>query len=229
MKVFQMIHFEAIIMNDVNFIMKNVALFAGVSEGIVKALVADAGTRRRSFEKGEALCRRDGANDDLIVILSGKAEVRKGSVVMRVLRAGDVTGVSTLFGGDGVMDSDVTAQTKLTALFFNRSAVLTAVRSDPALAENYIRFLSSRVRFLNGVISRCAGADSAGKLARYVAALAAQNGGRFALNVSRAAAELSLGRATVYRALDALVEAGCVERDGRFVVVKDAEKLKDAY
>lgn len=216
-------------MNDVKFIMKNVALFAGVSETTVSALVADAGTRRADLARGGAVCRRGGANDDLIVILSGKAEVKKGSVVMRVLGAGDVTGVSALFGGDGVMDSDVTAQTKLTALLFDRAAVLAAIRSDPALAENYIRFLSSRVRFLNGVISRCAGADSAGKLARYLAALAAEKGERFTLNFSRAAAELSLGRATVYRALDALVGAGCVERDGRFLVVKDAEKLKEAY
>ena len=216
-------------MNDVNFIMKNVALFAGVSESAVSALVADVRTRREEFARGGVICRRGGANDDLIVILSGKAEVRKGSVVMRVLRAGDVTGVSALFGGDGVMDSDVTAQTKLTALFFDRAAVLTAVRSDPTLAENYIRFLSSRVRFLNGVISRCAGADSAGKLARYLAALASEKGSRFTLNVSRAAGELSLGRATVYRALEALAEAGCVEREGRSVIVRDAEKLKEAY
>lgn len=216
-------------MNDVNFIMKNVALFAGVSESAVSALVSDGRTRREEFARGEAVCRRGAVNDDLIVILSGKAEVRKGSVSMRTLTAGDVTGVSTLFVDDAVMDSDVTAQTKLTALFINRAAVLAAVRGDPALAENYIRFLSSRVRFLNGVISRCAGADSAGKLARYVGELAARSEGRFPLNISRAAAELSLGRATVYRALDALAEAGCIERDGRFVTVRDAEKLKEAY
>ena len=215
-------------MNDVNFIMKNVALFAGVSESAVSALVADGGTRRKEFARGEAVCRRGDVNDELIVVLSGKAEVRKGSVVMRELRAGDVTGVSTLFGGDGVMDSDITAQTKLTALFLSRSAVAAAIRSDPAFAENLIGFLSARVRFLNGVISRCAGADSAGRLARYLAALAKENGGRFAFNVSRAASELSLGRATVYRALDALAEAGCVERSGREISV-NAARIKEVY
>ena len=215
-------------MNDVSFIMKNVALFAGVSESAVSALVADGGTRRAEFARGGAVCRRGSANDDLIVILSGKAEVRKGSVVMRELRAGDVTGVSTLFGGDGVMDSDITAQTKLTALFFDKSAVTAAIGSDPAFARNFIGFLSARVRFLNGVISRCAGADSAGRLARYLAALAEENGSRFALNVSRAAAELSLGRATIYRALDTLADVGCVERDGRYISV-NAARIKEVY
>ena len=223
-----MIQFWGDTMNDVNFIMKNVALFAGVSESAVSALVADGGTRRKEFARGEAVCRRGDVNDELIVVLSGKAEVRKGSVVMRELRAGDVTGVSTLFGGDGVMDSDITAQTKLTALFLSRSAVAAAIRSDPAFAENLIGFLSARVRFLNGVISRCAGADSAGRLARYLAALAKENGGRFAFNVSRAASELSLGRATVYRALDALAEAGCVERSGREISV-NAARIKEVY
>ena len=74
-------------MNDVNFIIKNVALFAGVSEGAVSALVADAGTHRAEFPRGGAVCRRGSVNGELIVILSGKAEVRKGSVVMRELRA----------------------------------------------------------------------------------------------------------------------------------------------
>lgn len=215
-------------MNDVSFIMKNVALFSGVSESAVAALVADGGTRRAEFARGGVICRRGNANDYLIVIISGKAEVRKGSVVMRRFGAGDVTGVSTLFGGDGVMDSDITAQTKLTALFFTKAAVLAAIRSDPALAENYIAFLSARVRFLNGVISRCTGADSAAKLARYLADAAARNGDTFELNVSRAASELSLGRATVYRALEALSAAGCVERRGRELTV-DARKLREAY
>ena len=214
-------------MDNVSFIMKNVALFSGVSEATVRALVESEGTRLRELAKGETLCRRDGVNDDLIIILSGKAEARKGSVSMRTLAAGDVTGVSTLFGGE-VMDTDVIALTKLNALLIDRDAVLAAVRGDAVLAENYIRFLSARIRFLNGVISRCTGADSAGKLARYLASIAAAKGDTFALNVSKAAAELSLGRATVYRALDFLESAGCVSKNGRAVTV-NAEKLREIY
>ena len=216
-------------MDKVSFILKNVALFSGTGESTVRELLSDPGTKISELARGETLCTRDSRNDCLIVILSGKAEVRKGSVLMRTLRAGDVTGVSTLFGGDAVMDTDVTAQTRLSALFIMRDAVSAAIKRDPALAFNYICFLSSRVRFLNGVISRCAGADSASKLARRLCELAPRDGSPFSFNASSAASELSMGRATLYRALSELEKSGFIEKNGKLITLKNVGKLKETY
>ncbi len=216
-------------MDKVSFILKNVALFSGTDESTVRALIADEGTSAAELARGETLCTRDSRNDCLIIILSGKAEVKKGSVSMRTLSAGDVTGVSTLFGGDAVMDTDVTAQTRLSALFIRREAVAAAIKRDPVLAFNYICFLSSRVRFLNGVISRCAGADSVSKLARRLCELAPADGSPFSFNASLAASELSMGRATLYRALSELEESGFAEKNGKLITLKNIDRLKETY
>lgn len=216
-------------MNSVRFIMNNAPLFSGASEKTVAALVADPATRTVGLSRGETLCARGEANGELIVILSGRAEVRKGSVPVRTLSPGDVTGVSTLFGEDAVMDSQITAQTKLTALFIDKSAVRAAIYSDPAFAESYIRFLSARIRFLNGVIDRYAGTDSARRLARYLCERFAECGAEFAFNASLAASRLDMGRATLYRAFDQLAERGLVKKSGHTVTVTDAAALEEYF
>ena len=216
-------------MNAVRFIINNTPLFSGVSERTVAALVSDPATRTVGLSRGETLCARGEANGELIIILSGRAEVRKGSVPVRMLSPGDVTGVSTLFGEDAVMDSQITAQTKLAALCIDKRPVRAAIAADPTFAEGYIRFLSARIRFLNGIIDRCAGTDSVRRLARYLYERARECGTEFTFNATLAASRLDMGRATLYRAFEQLEERGFVKKTGRTVAVTDEGALEDYF
>lgn len=199
-------------------------LFEGVSDSTKKRILSEAGNRV-DLEKGERLCRAGSEPGGLILILKGKAEVLKGSVILQSLKAGDVTGVSTLFGEKAVMETDVTAKTRLTALRVPKETVREALHTDPVFAENYIRFLSSRIRFLNEAISRLAGADSGKRMSAYLLAQAKLQGNGFLLNATRAAKTLNMSRASLYRTLSDLEQEGFLERRDRRICIKDERVL----
>ena len=216
-------------MKQNEWIRKNISLFYGVDPETVDGLLRAEGCRMLRLEKGAALCRAKEPNDGLILILRGKAEVLKGSMRLRTLLAGDVTGVSTLFGETRLMESDILAESRLEALYFPRKAVRDALREDPVFSENYIAFLSSRIGFLNGVISLCSGADSTERAARFLYEESCTKGEVFALNVSRAAAGLNMSRASFYRALALLQEAGFIRRENGKICIRDKEQLRTIH
>ena len=216
-------------MNNIDFVTNSVSLFSGVNKLTVSEMLNNASATEKHFEKGDVICPANEINDCLIIILSGKAVIRKGNVEMRTLQSGDITGVSTLFGDMRAMKSEITSATKCNGLFINKNAVLFAIKSDNTLAENYIRFLSTRIQFLNSAIDRCTGADSVNKLARFLRDLYAENGNKFSFNMSLAASKMSVGRATVYRALDTLIADGIVTKENRTIIINDIEKLKKLY
>ena len=231
LKLSQMIQIypgEAMI-KESEWILNHVPLFHGVSESTLMKLFQHEGSRKSVLSKGEALLKTGEPNDKLILILKGKAEARKGSVLLRTFSAGDVTGVSTLFGEDELMESDIVAQTSLEVIAFPREAVREALRLDAAFSENYIAFLSTRIRFLNAVISRCTGAEPAARVARLLYELAEGRGDRFPLNASKAAVALDMSRATFYRALSSLQGKGLITREEGNICISDREGLQNTF
>ena len=210
----------------IRFLQENVTLLKGAAPETLQKLLDAEGSRRLEYEKGALLCRSGAPLDGLLVLLSGRAEVRKGSLLLRDLSAGDVTGVSVLFGGDSHMETDVAASGRMSVLFLPREAVEKAILADPVLTERYIRFLSSRIRFLNGVIGRFSGSRVTERTAHYLLEQAGEKGLRFEFAPSRAARELDVGRASVYRALDDLQREGCIEKEGRQILLKDPDRLR---
>ncbi|MBO4837876.1 MAG: Crp/Fnr family transcriptional regulator [Lachnospiraceae bacterium] len=210
-------------------LLEKVPLFRGVSEETVRDLQRAEGCRKTAYEKGEYLCRSGQPLDGLLVIMGGRAQVRKGSVLLRDLTAGDVTGVSALYSGDTRMETDIRAGTRVTALFLSRDAMTAALQNDPQLVRNYIVFLSTRIRFLNGIIRRFSASDATRRLAGY---LLEQVQGRaqdreIPFRATRAAEELGISRASLYRALDALRQAGCIEKKDRGIVITNTERMQE--
>ena len=210
----------------IRFLQENVALLRGAAPETLKALLDAEGSRRLEYEKGDTLCRNGAPLEGLLILLRGRAEVRKGSALLRELSAGEVTGVSVLFGGDPRMETDIVASVRTSVLFLPRDKVEEAILTDPVLTERYIRFLSSRIRFLNSVIGRFSGAGTTERTAHYLLERAVEKGPRFELAPSRAAKELDIGRASLYRALDHLKKEGCIEKEGRQILLKDPDRLR---
>ena len=213
-------------MELISFLQEKVPLFCGVSEKTVRDLLHADGSRKIVYEKGDHLCRSGEPLEGLLTVTAGRALVTRDSVLLRDLGAGDVTGVSALYGGEPRMETDITARTRVTALFFPREAMTQALRSDPQLATNYVVFLSTRIRLLNGIIRRFSGSDATGRVIRYLLTQAEERGPSFPFKPTQAAAELGMGRASLYRALDLLQKEGHVRREDRRVILEDPDRLR---
>ncbi len=164
------------------------------------------------------------------ILLMGKASIYGRDSGRRVLlnRIGkaSVFDAATVFFGEKGIVSTVIAKTKCEVLFIERAVLETIIKSDPAVAHDYILFLSDKICFLNRKIIAFTAKNADAALAGYL--LGQEAGDVISLNMSRLASTLDIGRTTLYRAVEALEKMGAVAYDGREMRILDREKLEAA-
>lgn len=192
------------------------------------ALLASPDVRTAEFADGGVIFA-DGMPAALGVLVRGGAEIIRagagGEVLLRTLGAGGVFGAATLFGRESA-GTQVRARGGACAVFLGRAAVEAVLAADPRAAIGYIAFLSDKIGFLNARLATFTAESAEARLAGYI--LRASDGrGTFtsALPLSRLAELLGLGRASLYRAFDALCAAGAIEKEQKKITIKDRAYL----
>ena len=179
-------------------------LFSGLNADVISALLSDPACASVSFAKGEVIFDPEHFSRRIGVILSGSARVmsRKcGGVTIRILTKDMCFGVAAQYVQEGI-------------------------RRSPELAENYIRFLTSRIRYLNALIDAYSSPTVESKLARYLVAYTEGNEAPLIVGMSELSRILGVGRASLYRAMDAFVERRWIARQGKTVKILDLSGLK---
>ena len=88
------------------------------------------------------------------------------------------------------------------------------------MAAAYIAFLSGRVRFLNEKIALFTEDSARQRVYRWLCANCGEKGSLpKGLSMTKLAAGLSMGRTSLYRALEELENAGLIVRDGKRIEV----------
>ena len=209
-------------------ILRNTDIFANMSDETESILCALTET---VFSAGETIV--DAENFDsfrgLGVLLSGKACVygkgRDKQVLLNRLGESDIFGAATVFFSEREAVSTVSAKTKCRILFIERRVLETVMKNDFAVASAYIAFLSEKICFLNRKISGFTAKSADSALAGHLLRAADENG-ELAVNMSRIASTLDIGRTTLYRAVDVLKEEGAIAYDGKKMRILDREILE---
>ncbi len=184
-----------------------------------------AKTEEKTYCKGDTIYTPHTAKRALALILGGHVRVWQGRVVMNDLFSGDVFGVAALFGSDADYPSTVVAESACRILYIPQETVVAWMKTVPQVAENYVRFLSDRIRFLNLRLSTLTAGQADGKLWRYLLAHRDENG---VVTVTDGMADLAerldMGRSSLYRSLDALTEAGRIRRERKKIIILKTEE-----
>ena len=184
-----------------------------------------AQTYEKHYCKDEPIYTKHMAQKALALVLNGHVRVWQGRVVMNDLLVGDVFGVAALFGSDEEYPSTVTAETDCDILFIPQETVVRWMASVPRVAENYVRFLSDRIRFLNLRLSTLTAGQADGKLWRWLLAHRDENGVVTVTNgMSELAERLDMGRSSLYRSLDALTALGRIRRERKKIYILRTEE-----
>ena len=178
-----------------------------------------------AYGRGELIY--DGADCPraLGVLLRGRAEAvspARETAVLSTFGPGAVFGAAALFGMEQPYVSRIRALTDCTVQFLPEEMLKRLFLRYPRTAVNYIAFLSSRVRLLNGKIAVLEQNDAEGRLYRYLTENCGEDGrlkGR--MSMKSLAATLNMGRTSLYRAMGSLENKKLiVRRDGKMEVVK---------
>ena len=174
-------------------------------------------------EKGDVVYAPRRFRRCLGVVLRGRVQVRRESLLMSTLSAGDVFGAAALFTGGGDYPITLTALTQCEALLIPEESVRLLLRECGPFAEDYAAYLSGRIRFLSQRLEAVSNPSAEGKLARYLLAV---GGDSLTVSATALCQRLGVGRATLYRAFETLESAGTIAREGKTIRVLRREALE---
>lgn len=188
-------------------------LFRGFSHAEIEALLCTPGFICRRYAQGEAILSPKSHAPVLMLLLKGSAVVEKrageGLLRMNELFPGALFGLATLFDASHTFPTSVIAKKNAEVLLIPESTLRVMMQKEFRLTENYIRYLTGRVHFLNGRIEGLLYPSAEERVILYLTQHA--ESGKLTQGLTSLAQCLGMSRASLYRALDKL------EREGKFV------------
>ncbi len=207
-------------------ILEGQELFRGVQDGLVQRAFENSACECAQYEAGEIVYPMDRLQRHLGFVLSGKLRAikttaRAGAVVLNVFTSGKVFGMAGVFCRDISPICQVEAIKRSRILWVPKLVLLDLFQRDYRAAENYIACLSDRIGFLNSRIGNFTAGTAEDKLASFLIGLPLREDGTVLLPCSmlQLSEILGMGRASLYRAMDSLQEAGVISRQGRLITI----------
>ena len=210
-------------------------LFKDTDRIFIERALADERCRLVETKKSTILFNVFDYRNSLGLLLAGRIEVTKPSssrYSMNTLDKGSLFGSADLYDEDAQVVTVLTAAASCRIVFFPMGLLETLMREDSAVAFNYIRFLTGRVRFLNEKIYGLVSVSARAALSHYLVHNVEQYGDRLCVkpegSISGLAEQLNIGRASLYRAFDALERENLIKRDGREIEIVSLKGLINA-
>ncbi len=183
-------------------------------------------------EKNEIIISEKIYTRALGIIIKGSATVTKNSgdtsVLMSILKKGDIFGMATLFYEEENYLTQIRADEKVTIAVFSKENVRKMLALYPQVNENYITILSEKIHFLNNKISTYTRAETIQKVSFFILQSTDSEKKEVTLpySITKVADALGVGRASVYRAFEILENDGIISRDGKKITILDISALK---
>lgn len=202
-------------------LLRETFLFRGFTADEIQDLLSMPGITLVRYAAGEEVLSAQTGGKSLGVLLRGSAVVEKrasdGYIRMSELKPGALFGMAAMFlSGDAhEYPTRILAQKDSSALLIPEDMFREMLRTDFRLTENYIRYLTRRIYFLNDRIEELICPSTDQRVLLYVTQNAED--GKFTLAMTTLAQSLSVSRASLYRALDKLEAAGRIRRNGRTI------------
>ena len=202
----------------------NCLVFDGCDRDLIEKLEEDVRCRRIFYEKGELVSFEGGA---LGILQKGRIAVsalREGQeLILNFHEKGAVFGFSSLFEGEKhPFCTSMKAKTGVEVLWIEEALLSELMAKEPQIARNIIAHQATKIRFLNEKILSLTCPTAEERLFRHLERLPQGENGAIVVPVrmSQLAKRLNISRASVYRALDKLIEEGKIQKSGNTLSIK---------
>lgn len=208
-------------------------LFRGSPPSVLTRILAVSDCTAADYEKNDVVYDKTNFSRSLGIVLEGRLRVTKENadkrpIVMSTLQRGALFGAAALFNSEPEYATKVTAIERSRVLFLPQRLIKRMIEREPDIAENYIRYLSERILFLNRKIYFLTAGTAEQRLAGFLLDnLAVGEYSEMPMPMHRLADALNMSRASLYRAFDELTESGAVSKQGKLVCINNAELLKN--
>ena len=206
-------------------------LFRGSPPSMLTRILAVSDCTAAEYEKNEVVYDKTNFSRSLGIVLEGRLRVTKENadkrpIVMSTLQRGAMFGAAALFNSEPEYATKITAIERSRVLFLPQRLIKRMIEREPDIAENYIRYLSERILFLNRKIYFLTAGTAEQRLAGFLLDnLAVGEFSEMPMPMHRLADALNMSRASLYRAFDELTASGAVSKQGKLVCINNAELL----
>lgn len=208
-------------------------LFRGSPPSMLTRILAVSDCTAAEYEKNEVVYDKTNFSRSLGIVLEGRLRVTKENadkrpIVMSTLQRGAMFGAAALFNSEPEYATKITAIERSRVLFLPQRLIKRMIEREPDIAENYTRYLSERILFLNRKIYFLTAGTAEQRLAGFLLDnLAVGEFSEMPMTMHRLADALNMSRASLYRAFDELTASGAVSKQGKLVCINNAELLKN--
>lgn len=213
--MFHLIHFRG-------EILKELFLFNGLTVTDAEKAISLVQAPKH-FKKGDVIYSAESFSHAIGYILSGKAVAvaNNGSLLhMNTFEKGACFGVAAVFGNETDYVSSVIAKSECEILFITEEELEKIFSLFPVCSINYIKFLSERIRFLNKKLDMLSRPCAEDTVYNYLSSSKDADGiAKIPKSMTLVAKTLGIGRATLYRSLDALENKGKILRENNYIKV----------
>lgn len=212
--------------------LSDIFIFENVTTEDVRKISSSLKFEISEFLPNEKIYSPDGFFKKVGFVLSGECSVEKQkpdgtSVPLNKLYKGDSFGILAVFSDSKKFPTVVKSSKSTQILFLDKETLTSLIEKYPKVALSIISFMSNRIDFLNKKIATFSADSVEEKFAVYLVNEAKQSGNMsFSLNLSKIARTLNAGRASVYRAIDALEKLSLIKFENKKIYISDLKGLE---
>lgn len=185
-------------------------LFDGLTQSTIQDLLQQVPHTLKSYEPQETIFTEIDFNQQLGLLVKGKAHVYKtlsigNELLMATLEANELFGLSCIWGNSEYFPSTIKSITSCRVLFLSRDSLKKLFSLEPLILDNFMNCVSKKLLYLNDKIEMLA-IPSAKERLLYVISQSCSHQKGIKINKTKLCKELSISRASLYRCLEQLQE-----------------------
>lgn len=140
-------------------------LLRGVPEDGIARVLDEPGAELAHFSGGQVVYSPQHFSRRLGILLSGSLQVTKGELTVSCLEPGELFGAAALYCDAPQYATTITARRPSRCLMLDQALIDRLLEQHSQIRENYLRYLTGRIRFLSNRLQSLAQAGAEGKLA----------------------------------------------------------------
>ena len=211
--------------NEDILVLKRCPLLRDGSEDLLQRILRSPGASLCRFSAGAVVYSPTTFRRCLGIVLVGQLQVTKDTLTVSELEPGSLFGAAALYSDAPEYATTITAKRPSRCLMLNQDLVDHLLAEEPLVRENYLRYLTSRIRFLSSRLQSVTQSGAEGKVARYLLANHDENN-TLTCSATDLAQRLGISRATLYRAFTTLEEGNLILRNGKHIVIPSLSALE---
>ena len=211
--------------------LSSVFLFEGIDPSAVNEIADSFDFSVKDFSKGDVIFSPESFQKKIGFVLRGECRVEKArddecAVFLNTLKPPASFGIMAALSQGSEYPTRIIASKSASVMFIGGDDLITIIKKYPEVSLNVIKFLTSRITFLNTKVATFSEKSTLQRLAYYLISRYRECGSTVKISRTTLAAELGIGRASVYRDLDHLSQKKLIDINQKEIIIICPEGLE---